>query len=166
MNLVIADTSPLNYLVLIDAIHILPRLYGRIVIPIEVLGELTAAGAPPPVRVWAAQLPKWIEVRCAPGATDTALCHLDEGERSAILLAQSEPDVLLPIDEAAGRLEASRRGIPNTGTLGVLRAAAIEGQVDLRIAIARLAATNFRISKALIDELLADDAARWARPAE
>jgi hypothetical protein len=50
--------------------------------------------------------------------------------------------------------------------LGVLRAAAIEGQVDLRIAIARLAATNFRISKALIDELLADDAARGVRPAE
>jgi hypothetical protein len=38
--------------------------------------------------------------------------------------------------------------------------------VDLRIAIARLAATNFRISKALIDELLADDAARGVRPAE
>lgn len=116
----------------------MPRLYGAIVIPVEVPGGLTAAGAPPPVRVWAAQPPKWIEVRCAPPA----------------------------IDEAAGRLEASRRGIPNTGTLGVLRAAAIEGQVDLRIAIARLAATNFRISKALIDELLADDAARGVRPAE
>lgn len=153
-------------LVLIDAIHILPRLYGRIVVPAEVLCELTAVGAPPRVRAWATQLPEWIEIRRAPGAIDPALCHLDEGERSAILLAQLELDVLLPVDEAAGRLEASRRGIPNTGTLGVLRAAAIEGQVDLPVAISRLAATNFRVSRALLDELLADHAARGVRPPE
>jgi predicted nucleic acid-binding protein len=165
MNLVVADTSPLNYLVLIDAVHVLPRLYGRIVIPAEVVFELAAAGAPPLVRVWATQLPEWIEIRHAPAATDPALSHLDMGERSAILLAQSEPNVLLLIDEAAGRLEASRRGIRNTGTLGVLRAAAIAGQVDLPAAISRLAATNFRISRVLLDEVLAEDAARGTKPA-
>ena len=112
------------------------------------------------------QLPNWIEIRRAPAAIDPALSYLDQGERSAILLAQSEPDVLLLIDEAAGRLEASRRGIPNTGTLGVLRAAAIKRLVDLPAAISRLAATNFRVSRLLIDELLADDAARMNPPPE
>ncbi len=166
MNLVVADTSPINYLVLVDAVQVLPRLYGRVAIPAEVVFELAAAGAPSPVRAWATQLPEWIEIRQAPVAKDSTLSHLDEGERSAILLAESEPDALLLIDEAAGRREASRRGIPNTGTLGVLRAAAIEGHVDLPEAISRLAETNFRASKALLDELLAEDAARRARPPE
>ena len=71
-----------------------------------------------------------------------------------------ETDVLLLMDEAAGRLEASRRGIPNTGTLGVLRRAAIDGFVDLREALDRLTATNFRVPRALIEELLAEDRQR------
>jgi hypothetical protein len=31
--IVIADTTPLNYLVLIDQPNLLPRLYGRVLIP-------------------------------------------------------------------------------------------------------------------------------------
>jgi predicted nucleic acid-binding protein len=38
--IVIADTSPLNYLVLIGEADILQRLYGRVVIPEGVLREL------------------------------------------------------------------------------------------------------------------------------
>jgi predicted nucleic acid-binding protein len=86
--------------------------------------------------------------------------ELDSGEASAIALAASATDVLLLIDESAGRLEASRRGIPNTGTLGVLRRAAIEHLVDLPLAFERLLATNFRVAKPLIADLLAEDADR------
>ena len=38
--LAIADTSPLNYLVWIEAEQVLPRLFGRIVPPPEVVGEM------------------------------------------------------------------------------------------------------------------------------
>ena len=68
--------------------------------------------------------------------------------------------VLLLIDETAGRLEATRRGIPNTGTLGVLRRAAIEHLIDLPSALQHLGASNFRVSKALVADLLAEDAER------
>jgi predicted nucleic acid-binding protein len=135
-------------------------LYGRIVIPVEVLNELKDDGAPRLVSEWAKKLPHWVEVRSAPLSNDPTLSLLDEGERCAILLAQSEAEVLLLIDEAAGRLEASRRGIPNTGTVGVLRAASIAHLVDLPSTLARLVATNFRISRPLSDELIAEDAAR------
>ena len=74
-------------------------------------------------------------------------------------MAQSEAEVLLLIDEAAGRLEASRRGIPNTGTVGILRAASIARLVDLPSTLAGLVATNFRISSSLLDGLIAEDAA-------
>ena len=160
MTVVVADTSPLNYLILIEAIDLLPRLYGSIIIPAEVLNELIVEGAPRPVSEWAIKLPAWVEVRSSPSTNDVALSLLDQGERCAILLAESEADVLLLIDEAAGRLEASRRGIPNSGTVGVLRAASIARLVDLPSALARLVATNFRISRQLLDGLIAEDAIR------
>ena len=49
MTVVIADTSPLNYLVLIGEVGILSRLYGNVVVPPEVLAELADSGAPPEV---------------------------------------------------------------------------------------------------------------------
>ncbi len=40
MSVVVADTSPINYLVLIDCIDVLRQLYGTVLIPFEVLSEL------------------------------------------------------------------------------------------------------------------------------
>src|ERR1700687_212704 len=101
MTVVIADTSPLNYLILIEAIDLLPGLYGRIIIPAEVLNELIDDGAPRRVSGWAMRPPEWLEVRTSPPGNDSALSLLDQGERCAILLAQSEAHVLLLIDDAA-----------------------------------------------------------------
>jgi hypothetical protein len=56
MTVVIADTSPINYLVLIVR-------FGTVVLPSTVYEELTAPGTPPMVRDWAAALPDWIHVR-------------------------------------------------------------------------------------------------------
>jgi len=159
MTVVVADTSPINYLILIAEIEILARLFGQIVIPEEVLAELVDCEAPAEVREWMERHPKWVEIKSAP-SPDLSLKELDAGEAAAISLAEAETDVLLLIDETAGRLEASRRGIPNTGTLGVLRRAAIERLVDLPTALERLRATNFRVSKALLAELLTEDAER------
>jgi predicted nucleic acid-binding protein len=44
--LIVADTSPINYLILVDAVQVLPVLYGRIVIPPEVSEELRHPDAP------------------------------------------------------------------------------------------------------------------------
>src|ERR1017187_725725 len=84
MTVVVADTSPLNYLILIEALDLLPRLYGRIVIPVEVLNELSDDGAPRRVSEWAMKHPEWVEVRSAPNTNDPGLSLLDQGERSAI----------------------------------------------------------------------------------
>ena len=161
MTVVVADTSPLNYLALIGEIEILRRLYGRIVIPKEVFAELAASGAPREVKEWIQSRPDWLEVRTVRGSQDDpALQQIDPGERAAILLAQEESDVLLLIDDATGRAEANRRHITNTGTLGVLRAGAIRQFLDLPTALARLATTSFRVSQDLIDGLLAEDLER------
>jgi predicted nucleic acid-binding protein len=162
MTVVIADSSPLNYLTLIGVVDVLHRLYGRVVVPKEVVAELIEPAAPREVRRWASNVPDWIDVRTVVVATDD-MQHLDPGERAAIALAQSERDALLLIDETAGRMEASRRGIRNTGTLGVLRAAAIRDYVDLPTALAGILETNFRVSMELVTALLAEDAERRRR---
>ena len=164
MTVVIADSSPLNYLTLIGSVDVLRGLYGTVIVPQQVIAELTDPAAPQEVRRWASNLPDWIDVRVTV-VSDTGMLHLDPGERAAITLAQSEPGALLLIDDAAGRIEASRRGILNTGTLGVLRAAALKELVDLPTALARLLTTNFRVSMELVSALLAEDAKR-RRPTE
>jgi predicted nucleic acid-binding protein len=162
MTVVIADSSPLNYLTLIGSIEVLHRLYGAVVVPRQVIAELIDPAAPEDVRKWASDLPKWIDLR-ETVVKDDDMTHLDPGERAAIVLAQSEPGALLLIDEMAGRLEASRRGIRNTGTLGVLRAAALKDYLDFPAALARLLETNFRVSMELVTALLAEDAERRRR---
>ena len=164
MTVVIADSSPLNYLTLIESIEVLHRLYGTVIVPRQVIAELIDPAAPEVVREWASELPKWIDLRDTV-VSDDNMTHLDPGERAAIVLAQSQPGALLLIDETAGRIEASRRGISHTGTLGVLRAAALKDYLDLPTALARLLETNFRVSTDLVTALLAEDASR-RRPAE
>ena len=124
--LVVADTSPLNYLVLIGCIDILPQLHQKVLIPSAVRRELLAAAAPPEVREWALNLPIWAEEIDPPPAflRDPELTSLDEGERAALALAASRQPVFLLIDEWPARHIAIRKGFLVTGTLGVLDQAA------------------------------------------
>jgi predicted nucleic acid-binding protein len=78
---VVADTSPINYLILIQEIDILPKLYGCVVIPQTVREELVRPSAPQLVRSWIDHLPVWLEVRSAFAMPDSSLARLDAGER-------------------------------------------------------------------------------------
>jgi len=113
--LVVADTSPLNYLVWVEAIEILPRMYGNVSIPAEVRSELLAPETPPKVREWALALPSWIAVQapCLSLPDDPQFRSLDPGERAALALAASQPSLLL-IDERAGTAVARNLGLRNT----------------------------------------------------
>ena len=52
--LVVTDTTPINYLVLIGHVDILPSLYGHVVIPQAVVGDLQHPRTPESVRAWIA----------------------------------------------------------------------------------------------------------------
>jgi predicted nucleic acid-binding protein len=162
MRVVVADATPLHYLILIGAVQALPRIFERIHVPIEVHDELTCDATPPDVRVWMQQPPHWIEVVAAPlvAAQDSSLDALDSGERAAIVLAESIGADLLLIDDRAGALLAQRRGLAVTGTLGVLDLASRAGLADLRDAFARLQKTNFRYPPSLIEMLLKEEGKR------
>ena len=56
MTVVIADSSPLNYLTLIGSVDVLYRLYGTVIVPQQVIAELIDPAAPDEVRRWASRL--------------------------------------------------------------------------------------------------------------
>lgn len=84
--IVVADASPLNYLILIEAVQVLQPLYSRVLVPATVLRELQDSGAPPEVRTWTAQPPVWCEIQ-DDAASDPTLLSLDPGERAAIFFS-------------------------------------------------------------------------------
>lgn len=148
--IVVADTSPLNYLIQIACDSLLPQLYGRIVIPSGVMRELEHPSAPEAVRAWITNVPNWIEVSLISSMPDAELAYLGLGEREAIQLAEEQHADLLLMDERKGRQEAKLRGLRTTGTLGVLLSAGELGLVEPVSAYRRLLTeTTFRTSASL-----------------
>ena len=161
MTVVVADTSPLNYLAQCGAIEVLLRLYGSVVIPRAVFDELSEAGAPEAVRRWLHPLPVWISIRSA-NAIDKSLV-LGRGEAEAICLAQEIHADEILLDERRARKAALQRGLIVTGTLGVLEAASKRNLLHLPEVVEKLERTNFRIDPALVQEALRRDAQRLER---
>ncbi len=152
--IVIADTTPLNYLVLIDKVEILPQLYGRVLIPPAVWEEFQRPETPEAVRGWIAQRPAWLEIRPVERSPEPALGHLGAGEREAITLAEELHADRLILDDHAARRAAIRRKLTVIGTLGVWVEAAERGFVDLTDAIARLQQTTFYVSPGVLEPLI------------
>ena len=151
---VIADTSPLNYLILIGVQDLLPSLYESIRIAPAGAAELAAPGAPEKVRQWIGNRPDWLVVTAPRGPADPRLAHLDSGEREAIALAIELSADLVLIDERDGRMAAQVCGLTVAGTLRVLADAAAMGLIGLAEAFARLRSTTFRADPRLMDRLL------------
>ena len=158
--IVIADATPLNYLILIDHAEILPKLFKDILIPTAVVTELRRSRAPEAVRAWMAEPPAWLQIRSAPHSSAGDLDYLGTGEREAILLAEDLGADWLIMDDHDGRQEATRRHLPVISTLRVLDEAAGRGLINLSTALGRLQQTTFHISADLLKWLLERDEER------
>jgi len=157
----VCNTTPLNYLVLIGAVDILPQLFERVLVPQIVMDQLLDHRTPNVVRAWASHPPTWLGVVAVPAPPDPVLAKLHAGEREAIILAQKVGAAIFIVDERAARKEAERRGLNVTGTLGILDIAAQRGLIDFESAIERLRRTTFRMTESLLEQFLE----REARPA-
>jgi predicted nucleic acid-binding protein len=162
--LVIADASPLHYLILLESTDILNVLFDRIVMPQAVAAELQHPQTPAVVRVWMATPPAWLYIQDVGTAPDASLSHLDRGEQEVITLAQALHTDLLLIDDWEGRREAELRALTVTGILGVLERAVQRELLDLPSTLTRLLASNFYAPANLIRDMLARDADRKSRP--
>jgi predicted nucleic acid-binding protein len=156
--IVVSNTSPLNYLVLIGHSDVLPALFHRVVALTAVIAELLHPRAPAAVRTWAGSPPSWLEI--IPPAVKDLTLHLGAGESEAIAIASELNADFLLIDERKATVAALRRGLQVVGTLTVLALAAERNLLDLSSAIAALRQTTFREPEDLIAELLARDEQR------
>jgi predicted nucleic acid-binding protein len=152
--LVVADTSPLHYLILVNQTDLLHTLYGHVTIPIAVAVELSHAKAPQAVRNFVDNPPQWLSVQ-----EPSELLNIDEidaGERAAISLAVELSADLLLIDDLDGRRAAVRHGLRITGVVGILLAASELGLIDLRTILTELSNKGLYLSKDLLNRLLGD----------
>lgn len=151
--IVAADTSSLNYLVLIHQIDLLPRLYGRVFIPRAVFRELSAAKAPAAVKQWIESGPEWIDVRDVV-SRGVSIANLGIGEREGIALAEDLRADYIVLDDMAARRAAEARNLAVIGILGILINASGNGWINLREALENLRNTNFRTTEELLASIL------------
>jgi predicted nucleic acid-binding protein len=152
--IVVADTSPLNYLILIGEIDLLPAIYQAILIPTEVHTEMLSSYAPAKVRAWAATPPHWCSVDAFASIPDLSMAELGAGERSAIQLALHRGIGTILMDDTEGRRAALLLHLDVTGTLGILEKAARLKLINFRSALTRLEQTNFRVSASIREDFL------------
>lgn len=152
--IVVADTSPLRYLILIEEIRVLPALYGRVIVPPGVVAELNQERTPSVVREWLSARPEWLQVQAPQAALPSLQDVLGVGEREAIALAAELAADALLMDDRDGRREAERRSLAVLGTLRVLADGAEHGLLNLGAALDRLRQTNFRADEQLLRRLL------------
>lgn len=130
---IVSDTSPIIGLAKIKRLDLLKTLAGEILIPRYVHRELFGKHGPE-----AAEIEKALEtfIKVVPidhvePSVAALLTQLDEGERQAIGLASVlGGDVLLLIDDHAGREAAKRLQVAVTGLVGLLIFAKEKGLVS------------------------------------
>ena len=141
--IVVSDTTPIHYLILIGKEFILPSLFSEIIIPDVVFVEMSHTNAPAAIREWVAAKPNWAITKSGSERFLQKIIGLGKGETSAIAIAiEIGADAILMDDRRAIR-EADKNGLKILTTFALLELAAIEGLIDFGESIRELSKTNF-----------------------
>lgn len=155
--IVVSDTSPICYLLLIGKIDILQTLYSSVTIPQTVADELRASESPLIVKRWITQPPNWLQIQSIETPQVIEPGKLDPGEQEAILLAEQLNADLVILDDKAARRSALERGLTIIGLLGIVKDAAELDLVDLETIFAKLREVGFWVAPSLLEHLLKED---------
>ncbi|WP_137291326.1 DUF3368 domain-containing protein [Natronorubrum halophilum] len=146
-EIVVADTSPLLNLALIDRLELLRSQFSSISIPEAVRSELLAGenGIEEIRSILESEF-----VTIAQPQRDDLLrelrTELDHGEAAAIALAVERNANRALIDERDGRQVARRHNIPVTGVIGILLKGARQNELAIEPALDELRDVGFWIS--------------------
>lgn len=155
--IVVADTSVLINLVLVEQADLLRVLFHEVLIPPAVQSEfhrLAASGG----RFAGLRIPDWVQVSEQVSIPELILrrANLDRGETEALALALAIHADAVLIDESMGRAAAIEFGLTPIGVLGILVRAKRHGHLAAvsPVVDALLARANFRASAELVSEVL------------
>jgi predicted nucleic acid-binding protein len=153
---VIADASPLIALARVNGLGWLEQLFAEVLVTEVVLAEVLTGRHPVTEEpIQQAIAAGWLRA-ASEVSSEPALPELDEGEASSIRLAlASGPQVLLLIDERAGRAVARELGLALAGTAAVIGLARESKLIpSARAVFAALHASDFRIAPEVIQAVL------------
>jgi predicted nucleic acid-binding protein len=154
MRLLVADAGPLIFLAKLGRLDLLTESDVRI--PAAVMAEISAKAdeACKQIEQAASHWLKVVEVKNR-AAVQLLLADLDLGEAEVIAIAKEINAETLLLDDLDARRFARRVGLSTIGTVGILLAARLQGKIpSVKDEIERLQTHGFRISKALMEEVL------------
>jgi uncharacterized protein len=147
---VVSNTSPLQYLHVVQQLPVLERLYGNLIVPQAVVDELSVG------RQHGYDVPdctsySWMHIETVAIPSILRLVtNLGAGEAEALALALIQATDLVILDDALARQVAASQNIRYTGTLGVLIQAKAQGLVtDVMPLIDSLESAGFRLTSTL-----------------
>jgi predicted nucleic acid-binding protein len=153
MAVVVSDTTPLHYLILVGRETILQKLYGKVLIPPAVLMELSHASAPVQISNWATNPPAWVAV-AMPESIPARYDSLDFGERQALALAMEIHADLVLLDDKVARRVALNDSMRVKGTLGIVADAAKANLLDFVETVEQLQRTSMHLDQDVVDEVI------------
>jgi predicted nucleic acid-binding protein len=154
--IIVSDTTPISELAKVNYLNLLPKLFGRVVIPQGVYDELTTGWHPAAKLV---QKLSWLDVVAVKNRWVVEelqqFSNLDLGESEAIALAEEINADQLLIDEKAARRVAMTRNLPLIGTMGVLLLAKRQGEIEnVKKVLDQMQQQGTRISDRLYTQVL------------
>jgi predicted nucleic acid-binding protein len=152
---VIVNTSPLQYLHQIGQLDLIPKLFGRIIVPEVVAAEL-AAGRRLGVSVPEPESLEWIDL-CNPASPAGGLLSWDlgAGESAVLSLALEHQGSWVVLDDKLARQAAVHLKLPLLGPAGILLRAKRAGHVRaVRPVLNQLAALEFRLTPETVRSIL------------
>jgi predicted nucleic acid-binding protein len=153
--IIVSDTTPLHYLILIRRETILPAIFNEIIIPQSVAKEMAHPKAPKIVQHWIELPPRWVKIRSASPEFLKSIVGLGSGEAGAIAIALEMKASAVLMDDRKAIREARNNGILVLTTLGVLELAYKQQLIDLGTVLNELAGTSFRMpTEEVLEEYL------------
>jgi predicted nucleic acid-binding protein len=152
----VVDTSPLIFLAKLDRLDLLRKSAEEVLVPAAVIEEVRAYPDEASRKIEDA-LGSWLREAKVEGrqVVDVLLADLDFGEAEVIALAHEMAAERIVMDDLDGRRFARRLKLEPIGTLGLLLAAHLRGDLSsLREEIDRLERQGFRASPSLVEAVL------------
>ena len=154
--IIVSDTTPISELAKVNYLNLLPKLFGRVMIPKGVYDELTTGNHPAALRV---RELSWLDVVTVNNRLVVKelqqVGNLDLGESEAIALAEEMNADRLLIDEKAARRVATARKIPIVPMMGILLLAKRQGELEnVKDVLDQMQQQGTRISNRLYTRVL------------
>ena len=156
MSIWVIDAGPLIFLAKLGRLELLRTVCDEVYVPAEVISEIHTKSDEASSAIKEATK-TWLQVHEVKNrdAVNLLLADLDLGEAEAITLASENNADKIVIDDLDARRFVRRVGISAVGTIGILLAARLKGEIpSLKDEIEQLQEHGFWISEALAEKAL------------